>query len=72
MYHNEVSSSNATPLSDGKYVYWACGGGMKGPGSHVIACFDLDGKRVWSWHDGGTSAPRNTATTFPRTSLTAG
>ena len=27
---------------------------MKGPGSHVIACFELGGKRVWSWHDGGT------------------
>jgi outer membrane protein assembly factor BamB len=54
MYHNEVSASNATPLSDGKYVYWACGGGMKGPGAHVIACFDLDGKRAWSWHDGGS------------------
>ena len=55
MYENEVSSSNATPCSDGRYVYWACGGGMKGPGSHVIACFDLDGKRIWSWHDGGLS-----------------
>jgi len=54
MYRNEVSSSNAVPVSDGKFVYWACGGGMKGPGSHVIACFDLDGKRVWSWHDGGS------------------
>jgi len=54
MYRNEVSSSNAVPLSDGKYVYWVCGGGMKGPGSHVIACFDLGGKRVWSWHDGGS------------------
>jgi outer membrane protein assembly factor BamB len=54
MYKNEVSSSNATPCSDGKYVYWACGGGMKGPGSTVLACFDLDGKRVWSWHDGGS------------------
>jgi outer membrane protein assembly factor BamB len=54
MYRNEVSSSNATPVSDGERVYWACGGGMKGPGSHVIACFDLDGRRVWSWHDGGS------------------
>jgi len=54
MYKNEVSSSNAVPLSDGKYVYWVCGGGMKGPGSHVIACFDLGGNRVWSWHDGGS------------------
>ena len=50
-------SPPATPrrVSDGQYVYWVCGGGMKGPGSHVIACFDLDGKRVWSWHDGGRS-----------------
>ena len=54
MYRNEVSSSNAVPLSDGRYVYWVAGGGMKGPGSHVIACFDLNGKRLWSWHDGGS------------------
>jgi outer membrane protein assembly factor BamB len=54
MYKNEVSSSNATPLSDGEHVYWVCGGGMKGPGAHVIACFDLDGRRRWSWHDGGS------------------
>jgi outer membrane protein assembly factor BamB len=54
MYKNEVSSSNATPCSDGQHVYWACGGGMKGPGSYVVACFDLDGKRLWSWHDGGS------------------
>ena len=51
MYKNEVSSSNPAPLSDGEYVYWACGGGMKGPGAHVIACFDLGGRRVWSRHD---------------------
>ncbi len=54
MYGNEVSSSNAAPLCDGTRVYWACGGGMKGPGSHVVACFDLGGKRLWSWHDGGS------------------
>ena len=54
MYKNEVSSSNTTPLSDGQYVYWACGGGMKGPGAHVISCFDLEGRRVWSRHDEGS------------------
>ena len=54
MYRNEVSSSNAVPLSDGQFIYWVCGGGMKGPGSHVIACFNLAGQRVWSWHDGGS------------------
>jgi outer membrane protein assembly factor BamB len=54
MYHNEVSSSNSVPLCDGRHVYWVCGGGMKGPAAHVIACFQPDGQRVWSWHDGGT------------------
>jgi outer membrane protein assembly factor BamB len=54
MYKNEVSSSNAAPLCDGEHVYWACGGGMKGPGSHVVACFDLQGRRLWTWHDGGS------------------
>ena len=53
MYHNEVSPSNATPTSDGRRVYWACGGGMKGPGAYVLACFEPDGRRAWSWHDGG-------------------
>lgn len=50
MSDNEVSSSNSTPCSDGANVYWVCGGGMKGPGAYVIACFDLNGKRIWSVH----------------------
>ena len=59
MYENEVSASNATPLCDGQFVYWTCGGGMKGPGANVIACFDLAGKRVWSWHDSSLGAPEH-------------
>jgi outer membrane protein assembly factor BamB len=59
MYENEVSASNATPLSDGQYVYWVCGGGMKGPGAQVIACFDLDGKRIWSKHDASLGSPEH-------------
>ena len=51
MHDNEVSASNGTPCSDGTHVFWTCGGGMKGPGAYVIACFDLDGGRVWSRHD---------------------
>ena len=50
MYDNEVSASNGTPCSDGTHVFWTCGGGVKGPGAYVIACFDLDGKRIWSRH----------------------
>ena len=48
---NEVSSSNATPCSDGKHVYWVAGGGMKGPGAYAIVCFDLEGKRLWTVHE---------------------
>jgi outer membrane protein assembly factor BamB len=50
-FENEVSSSNGTPCSDGARVYWASGGGMKGPGAYAIQCFDLDGKRVWTNHE---------------------
>jgi outer membrane protein assembly factor BamB len=50
-FENEVSSSNATPCSDGARVYWTCGGGMKGPGAYGIQCFDLDGKRLWTTHE---------------------
>ncbi len=48
---NEVSSSNATPCSDGARVYWACGGGMKGPGNYAIMAFDLEGKRLWTLNE---------------------
>jgi outer membrane protein assembly factor BamB len=48
---NEVSSSNATPCSDGQRVYWTCGGGIKGPGAYSIQCLDLDGKRIWTSHE---------------------
>jgi outer membrane protein assembly factor BamB len=51
-YHgNEVSSSNATPCSDGERIYWACGGGGFGIGAQAIMCFDLDGKRLWTHHE---------------------
>ncbi len=59
MYENEVSASNATPVSDGQFIYWVCGGGMKGPGAQVIACFDLDGKRIWSRHDPSLGSPEH-------------
>ena len=29
----------------------ACGGGSKGPGANVVACFDLDGNRTWTYHE---------------------
>ncbi len=32
---------------------------MKGPGAQVIACFDLDGKRIWSLHDPSLGSPEH-------------
>jgi outer membrane protein assembly factor BamB len=52
IYRNEVSASNATPCSDGHFVYWVSGGGAAGLGAYVIACFDLEGKRKWTVYDG--------------------
>ena len=51
MFLNEVAASNAAPCSDGQRVYWACGGGMKGTGASMVVCFDLAGKRLWSFHE---------------------
>ncbi len=48
---NEVSGANGTPCTDGKRVYVAVGGGGKGPGAYVIAAYDLDGHRIWSYHE---------------------
>src|SRR6185369_16936548 len=31
-----------------KYVWWACGGSQWSSGNYLIACFDLEGKRIWS------------------------
>jgi outer membrane protein assembly factor BamB len=45
-YQNEVSSSNATPCSDGTRVYWAVNSSAA-----AIVCFGLDGKRLWSHHE---------------------
>jgi outer membrane protein assembly factor BamB len=51
---NDIDTSKYTPTSDGKYVYAAFSGGNKGLGANVVACFDLDGKRIWSYFTGQT------------------
>ncbi len=51
MNNNEVSGANGTPCTDGQRVYVAMGGGSKGPGAYVIAAYDLEGKRLWSYHE---------------------
>jgi outer membrane protein assembly factor BamB len=44
LYHNEVSSGNATPASDGQRVYWV----VQGYGGYLTSAFDLNGKLIWS------------------------
>jgi outer membrane protein assembly factor BamB len=56
LYRNEVSPANATPVSDGKHVWWACGGSQWSSGAYELACFDLDGKRVWTILDSSLGA----------------
>lgn len=51
---NDQDTSKYTPTSDGKYVYAVFHGGNKGLGANVVACFDLNGKRIWSYFTGQT------------------
>ncbi len=51
LYINEVAGTNGTPISDGKRIYVAVGGGSKGPGAYVISAYSLEGERIWSYHE---------------------
>jgi outer membrane protein assembly factor BamB len=53
-WDNDRYTSTPTPTSDGKHVYAAFWGGNKGIGANVVACFDLDGRRLWSFFTGQT------------------
>jgi outer membrane protein assembly factor BamB len=53
-WNNDRGWSISTPVSDGTRVYVAYYGGIKGVGASAIACFDLDGKRLWSHFTGQT------------------
>ena len=53
-WQNDRGWSIATPVSDGKHVYVAYYGGIKGVGASAVTCFDLDGNRVWSHFTGQT------------------
>lgn len=53
-WNNDRGWAIATPVSDGKYVYGAYYGGIKGIGACAVACFDLEGKRIWSQFTGQT------------------
>jgi outer membrane protein assembly factor BamB len=53
-WNNDADWSKYTPTSDGRHVWAAFWGGNKGIGANVVACFDLDGKRVWSRFCGQT------------------
>jgi outer membrane protein assembly factor BamB len=53
-WNNDRGWTTPTPVSDGKNVFIAFGGGQKGLGANVVACFDLDGNRIWSHFTGQT------------------
>jgi outer membrane protein assembly factor BamB len=53
-WDNDQDWSKFNPVSDGRYVWAAFWGGNKGLGANVVACFDLDGHRVWSHFCGQT------------------
>ncbi len=51
-WNNDRGWTTATPVSDGEHVFVALYGGQKGLGGNVVACFDLEGKRIWSHFTG--------------------
>ncbi len=53
-WNNDADWSKYTPTSDGRHVWAAFWGGNKGIGANVVACFDLEGNRVWSRFCGQT------------------
>jgi outer membrane protein assembly factor BamB len=53
-WSNDADTSKYNPVSDGKYVWAAFWGGNKGLGANVVACFDLNGDRIWSKFCGQT------------------
>jgi len=53
-WDNDRGTTTPTPVSDGKSVYVAMYGGNKGIGANVVACYDLEGKCLWSQFTGQT------------------
>jgi outer membrane protein assembly factor BamB len=53
-WNNDRGWTTPTPVSDGKHVYVAFYGGIKGIGANVVACYALDGKCRWSHFTGQT------------------
>jgi outer membrane protein assembly factor BamB len=64
-WDNDRYTSTPTPTSDGKFVYAAFWGGNKGIGANVVACFDLDGRRVWSEFTGQSGIGEHGTHTSP-------
>ncbi len=64
-WDNDRYTSTPTPTSDGKHVYAAFWGGNKGFGANVVACFDLEGRRVWSQFTGQSGIGEHGTHTSP-------
>ncbi|MCW8129808.1 MAG: PQQ-binding-like beta-propeller repeat protein [Planctomycetota bacterium] len=58
-YMQHCGTTSGTPVSDGTRV-WACFlGGVNGPCSMTVACYDLDGNRKWLQFIEGINAPEH-------------
>jgi len=53
-WDNDRGTTTPTPVSDGKNVYVAFYGGNKGIGANVVACYDLEGRSLWTQFTGQT------------------
>ncbi|HEX3133515.1 MAG TPA: PQQ-binding-like beta-propeller repeat protein [Planctomycetota bacterium] len=53
-WNNDRGWSISTPVCDGRNVYVAYYGGIKGVGASALACFDLEGNRLWGRFTGQT------------------
>lgn len=64
-WDNDRYTSTPTPTSDGKHVFAAFWGGNKGIGANLVVCFDLEGRRLWSFFTGQTGIGEHGTHTSP-------
>ena len=64
-WDNDRYTSTPTPTSDGKHVYAAFWGGNKGIGANAVACFDLEGRRIWTQFTGQSGIGEHGTHTSP-------
>ncbi len=58
-FQQHCGSSSGTPCSDGKRVWASFLGGVAGPASMTVVCYDLEGRRQWLQLIEGIKAPEH-------------